>query len=144
MNSDPKPLSIGEVAHLAGVAVDTIRFYEKEGLVPKPARKPSGYRQYQPEVVRNIRFVKAAKGLGFTLTEIRELISLRVTKGGSCADVKQRAVAKLADVDTKLAELQRMRDALVELAASCTGTGPMGVCPFLDALDAQGDSHALS
>jgi MerR family mercuric resistance operon transcriptional regulator len=142
MDSKPRLLSIGEVARGAGVGVETVRFYEKEGLVPKPARKPSGYRQYAPDVVRRLRFVQAAKALGFTLKEIRELLSLRVTKGKTCADVKERAVAKLADVDAKLTELRRMRDALAKLATSCAGTGPTSACPLLDALDAQGDDHA--
>lgn len=91
--------------------------------------------------MRRIRFVQAAKELGFTLKEIRELLTLRVTAGKTCADVKERAVAKLAGVDAKLAELHRVRDALAHLAASCSGAGPTSECPLLDALDAQGDAH---
>ncbi|WP_095961547.1 MULTISPECIES: MerR family transcriptional regulator [Myxococcaceae] len=135
-------LSIGQVARGAGVGVETVRFYEKEGLVPRPARNASGYRQYPADTVRRIRFVQAAKVLGFTLKEILELLSLRVTRGKTCADVKARAVEKLSDVDAKLSELQRVRDALAKLAASCTGTGPTSACPFLDALDSEGTAHA--
>jgi MerR family transcriptional regulator, copper efflux regulator len=142
MTPKPRLLSIGEVARGVGVRVETVRFYEKEGLVPEPTRRSSGHRQYPPDVVRRIRFVQAAKELGFTLKEIRELLALRVARGKTCAHVKQQAVTKLADVDAKLAELQRMRDALARLAASCTGAGPTSACPLLDALDAQGDDHA--
>lgn len=134
MNSD-KPLTIGEVARSTGVGVETVRFYEKQGLIPKPARRPSGYRQYDVDAVRRIRFILAAKAVGFTLKEIRELLSLRVSGRRSCADVKARALAKLAAVDDKLAELQRVREALAHLADTCTGIGPTSACPLLDALD---------
>jgi MerR family mercuric resistance operon transcriptional regulator len=138
---DSSSLTIGQVAKDAGVGVETVRFYEREGLVPAPKRRPSGYRQYPADTVRRIRFVQAAKELGFTLKEIRELLTLRVAAGQTCSDVKERAVAKLADVDAKLADLHRVRDALAHLAVSCTGSGPTGECPFLDALDAQGDAR---
>jgi MerR family copper efflux transcriptional regulator len=142
MDTKPRLLGIGEVARGARIGVETVRFYEREGILPKPTRKPSGYRQYEPEVVQRIRFVQSAKDLGFTLKEIRELLSLRVTRGKTCADVKLRAMAKLAEVDAKLAELQRIREALARLAESCTGAGPTSACPFLDALNIQGDDHA--
>jgi MerR family copper efflux transcriptional regulator len=141
MDSEIRMLTIGEVARSAGIGVETVRFYEKQGLVPKPARKPSGYRQYRPDAIRRIQFVQAAKEVGFTLKEIRDLLSLRVARGKTCGDVRQRALAKLADVDVKLAELKRMRDALAHLAESCTGKGPTSECPLLDALDAQGGRH---
>jgi MerR family mercuric resistance operon transcriptional regulator len=137
---DSASLSIGQVARDAGVGVETVRFYEREGLVPEPKRRPSGYRQYPPDTVRRIRFVQRAKDLGFTLKEIRALLSLRVAADKSCANVRDLAVTKLAEVDRKLAELGRMRVALASLAASCTGEGPTSECPLLDALDAQGGS----
>jgi Hg(II)-responsive transcriptional regulator len=135
------PLTIGQVARRTGVGVETIRFYEKEGLIPAPDRRASGYRQYPTTTLRRIGFIQAAKSLGFTLKEIRDLLALRVARGRTCADVRIRAVAKLADVDSKLAELQRMRTALAHLAASCAGTGPSSECPLLDALDATGVAH---
>jgi Hg(II)-responsive transcriptional regulator len=138
---DSSSLTIGQVAKGAGVGVETVRFYEREGLVPAPKRRPSGYRQYPADTVRRIRFVQAAKDLGFTLKEVRELLSLRVSAGKSCADVRDLAHQKLAAVDAKLVELQRVRTALAELAEACTGSGPTSECPFLDALDAQGDAH---
>ena len=137
---DSTSLSIGEVAKEAGVGVETVRFYEREGLVPEPGRRPSGYRQYPPDTVRLIRFCQRAKELGFTPRGIRELRSLRVASEKTCADVRDLAVAKLTDVDRKLGELARMRAALASLAASCTGEGPTAECPLLDALDVQGGS----
>lgn len=135
---DSSSFSIGQVAKGASVGVETVRFYEREGLVPAPKRRPSGYRQYPPDTVRRIRFVQAAKTLGFTLREIRDLLSLRVAAGRSCADVRKLAKQKLAELDTKLTELQRMRAALARLAESCTGKGPTSECPLLDAIDAEG------
>jgi MerR family mercuric resistance operon transcriptional regulator len=139
---DSSSLSIGRVAKGAGVGVETVRFYEREGLLPAPKRRPSGYRQYPADTVRRIRFVQAAKELGFTLRQIREMLSLRVTAGKTCVDVRKLAHEKLAEVDAKLNELQRMRAALAQLAASCTGKGPASECALADALDAQGDAHA--
>jgi MerR family mercuric resistance operon transcriptional regulator len=129
-------LTIGQVAKNAGVNVETIRFYEREGLIGKPPRRPSGYRQYQPDIVRRIRFIQRAKELGFSLREITELLSLRVARGRSCADVKARASAKIEDVESKIAVLERMKGALTRLTEACAGRGSVGECPILDALDA--------
>lgn len=128
-------LRIGEVAKLARVGVETVRFYEKAGLLPAPPRRPSGYRQYPADTVGRIRFVQAAKRIGFTLREVRELLSLRVSKRRTCAAVRQRATAKIADVDARIAELQRVRSALVHLAANCRQAPSANACPFLEALE---------
>lgn len=136
-----RTLSIGEVARAAGVGVETVRFYEKSDLIGRPARTESGYRQYRPEVVREVQFIRAAKGLGFTLNEIRELLSLRVTKGKACTAVRRRALEKMAAVDAKVAELRRVRDALSELVAACASSESSSSCALLDALDNQGGSH---
>jgi MerR family transcriptional regulator, copper efflux regulator len=130
-----KPLTIGEVARRAGVGVETVRFYERRGLVAKPARKASGYRQYGADVVGRLCFIRQAKGLGFSLKEIAELIGLRRDPDTTCAEVKQRAESKLADIETKIRDLQRMREALLKVMASCWGRGPTSACPILDALD---------
>lgn len=135
-------LRIGQVAKSAGIGVETVRFYEKAGLLPAPPRKASGYRQYPADTVERIRFVQAAKRIGFTLKEIRELLSLRVSKRRTCSDVKQRATTKIADIDARIAELQRVRAALVHLAATCTGSGSTSACPLLDALERGGAPHA--
>jgi MerR family mercuric resistance operon transcriptional regulator len=134
-------LTIGQVAKNAGVNVETIRFYERQGLIGKPPRRPSGYRQYDPGVIRRIRFIQRGKDLGFSLREITELLSLRVARGSTCADVRARALSKMKDIDTKIMVLQGMRGALVRLSEACVGGGPVSECPILDALDAE-DKHA--
>ena len=130
-----KPLTIGKVARQAGVGVETIRFYEREGLIEKPPRRESGYRQYPEETVSRVRFIRRAKELGFTLKEIKELLSLRASPKSQCADVRRRAEAKINDIEQKLRVLQRMKKALVKLTAACGGRGPMTKCPILEALD---------
>ncbi len=130
-------LTIGQVARQAGVGIETIRFYEREGLLEEPLRRPSGYRQYPENVVTRIHFIKRAQQLGFSLKEITELLTLRVDGHTSCEDVKHRTEAKLAEVERKLIELQRMRHALLHVAALCTGQGPASACPMLEALDQQ-------
>jgi MerR family mercuric resistance operon transcriptional regulator len=130
-------LSIGQVARRAGVGVETVRYYEREGLLEEPPRRASGYRQYSEEVVKRIGFIKRAKELGFSLKEIIELLLLRVDAQTSCDEVKQRTEAKIAEVERKVAELQRMRQALLQVHSLCTGPGPTGRCPMLEALDQQ-------
>lgn len=127
--------SIGQVARFAGVGVETVRFYEREGLLEEPTRRASGYRQYSQEAVKHIRFIKRAKLLGFSLKEILELLTLRVDGQTSCEQVKERAAAKLAEVEQKMVELQRMRQALLQVTALCEEEGPKSRCPLLDALE---------
>ena len=117
--------------------METVRFYEREGLLEEPPRRASGYRQYSQEAVKRIGFIKRAKELGFSLKEITELLLLRVDAQTSCDEVKQRTEAKIAEVERKLVELQRMRQALLQVHSLCTGQGPTGRCPMLEALDQQ-------
>jgi MerR family mercuric resistance operon transcriptional regulator len=135
-------MTIGQVARQAGVGVETIRFYEREGLIVEPARRPSGYRQYPPDAVRRIRFVRHAKDLGFTLKEIRELLELRVRPDSRCADVRARVKQKIEDVEARLASLARMKAALLRLSGRCRGRGPTSECPILEELDREGADHA--
>ncbi|MGH8622765.1 MAG: heavy metal-responsive transcriptional regulator [Burkholderiales bacterium] len=130
-------LTIGKVAHSAGLAIDTVRYYEREGLLEKPARTASGYRHYRPDVVARLRFIRQAKELGFSLREIKELLSLRVEAGRSCADVRARAERKIADVEQRVATLMRMKRALAKLASSCSGRAPTSECPILEALESR-------
>ena len=130
-----KPLTIGQVARRADVGVETVRFYERQGLLQEPARKESGYRQFTEDVVARLRFIKRAKELGFSLKEIKELLALRVDPETTCAEVKSRAQAKIVDVEAKILALQRIRKALVKLTTVCRGSGPTSECPILDALD---------
>lgn len=128
-------LTIGKVARGAGLAIDTVRYYEREGLLEKPARTTSGYRHYTTNVVARLRFIRQAKELGFTLHEIKELLSLKVAPGKSCADVKARTEAKIADVEQRIAQLNRIKRALAKLAIACSGRGPTTECPILEALE---------
>ncbi|GMV83933.1 MAG: heavy metal-responsive transcriptional regulator [Planctomycetota bacterium] len=128
-------LTIGKVARQAAVGIETIRFYEREGLIAEPPRRESGYRQYPPETVDRVRFIKRAKELGFSLREIRELLSLRAKPGVGCADIYKRAKKKIDDIKERIRTLQAMRRALSTLMSECTGRGPVSECPILDALD---------
>ena len=130
-------LSIGQVARLSGVGVETVRFYEREGLLEEPPRRASGYRQYSEQVVQRLHFIQRAKRLGFSLKEITELLLLRVDAQTSCDEVRQRTEAKLAEVERKLVELQRMRQALLQVHSLCIGPGPTSACPMLEVLDQQ-------
>jgi MerR family transcriptional regulator, copper efflux regulator len=126
---------IGELANRAGVHIQTVRYYERRGLLPEPERRPSGYREYGPETFDRLHFIRRAQELGFTLTEIRELLALRLDPNTPAAAVKSRAEAKIADIDRKLHDLERIKHALVHLAGRCRGgRGPAGDCPLLDAL----------
>lgn len=133
-----KTLTIGEVARRAGVGVETVRFYEREGLLEEPARRASGYRQFDEGVVGRLRFIRRAKDLGFTLKEIRDLLTLRLAPDTTCAEIKQRAQAKVSDIEAKIRDLQEIRQALLGVTASCSGQGPTSACPILDALDRDG------
>jgi MerR family copper efflux transcriptional regulator len=127
--------SIGQVARLSGVGVETVRFYEREGLLQEPARRASGYRQYSEEAIKQIRFIKRAQQLGFSLKEILELLTLRVDAETECSQAKERAAAKLAEVERKIVELQQMRQALLRVVSLCSEESPKSRCPMLDALD---------
>ena len=130
-----KLLTRGRIAQFAGVSVETVRFYEQEGLLAKPARTPSGYRQYGEDVVARLQFIQRAKEIGFTLNEIKELLSLRVDPDTNCEDVRARAEGKIADIEDKIRTLQRMKKALIRLTQECCEKGGGSECPILDALD---------
>ncbi len=127
-------MKIGTLAKRADVAIDTVRYYERQGLLPAPVRLASGYRDYDSDDVSRLRFIRRAKALGFTLAEIAELLALSARREGDMAGMKAAAQQKLLDVDAKLAELQRIRKGLTELVASCPGHGALEHCPILDAL----------
>jgi MerR family mercuric resistance operon transcriptional regulator len=128
-------LLIGEVARAARVNIQTLRYYERRRLLRPPQREPNGYRRYDGEAVRIVRFVKQAQALGFSLKEIKELLALRLDPRRSCGDVRVRAEAKLADIDQKIAGLRAMKVTLTRFIAACSGRGPVRECPILDALD---------
>jgi len=129
-------LSIGQLAKKAEVNIQTVRYYERRGLLPDPPRRESGYRQYSQSDLARLRFIKHGKELGFSLREIIELLSLRVDPNTTCADVKKRAEAKLVDVEDKILALQRIKEALTHLVGLCRRRGPTSECPILEALEA--------
>ncbi len=129
-------LIIGQLAKRANVNLETIRYYERRELIPKPLRNESGYRQYSQDDVVRIKFIKRAQTLGFSLREIHELLALRMEPGISCAAVKVHVDAKVAEVENKIVSLEQMRETLLRLSKKCTGKGPVGECPFLKELEA--------
>lgn len=135
--SETLNLKTSELADRAGVNVHTVRYYESRGLLPEPPRTRSGYRKYGSEHVAHIRFIKRAQDLGFTLDEIKELLSLRVVPGGG-AEVREKTATKMAEIDRKIDDLQAIRAKLVELAAACDHHGSPDSCRVLHALQDSG------
>ncbi len=130
----PTMLKIGDVARQAELSIDAVRFYEREGLLGRVRRSSAGQRQYDDETVRRLAFVRRATALGFSLAEVKSLLTLRVSARMPCERVRERALAKLTDIDRRIAELQDMRDALARLATGCESGVALGSCPFLDEL----------
>lgn len=131
-------LTTGQLAEAAGVNLESIRFYEGEGLLPKPPRTRSGYRLFPEDAVRRIRSIKRAQELGFSLKEVKELLSIRLDPERTCDDVAHQVDSKLCDIDRKIASLKAMRRALVRLRASCPGGADASHCAILNALDGDG------
>lgn len=134
-------LTIGRAASAAGVNVETVCFYERRGLIPQPRKPQDGYRLYAPDTVERIRFIRKAQEIGFSLREIEELLSLRAHPQADCADVRERAAAKIAEVGRKIAELKRVWKALEKVKASCPGHGALSGCTILEALQASGTAE---
>ncbi len=128
-------LTIGKLAKATGVGVETLRFYERRGLLPEPPRTRAGYRLYPCDAVQWVRFIRRGKALGFSLAEISELLALRVRPGVTCERVRALAETKRADIELRIHELERMHRALGRLAAECAGSGPTADCPIIDALE---------
>jgi Hg(II)-responsive transcriptional regulator len=125
----------GQLAKGAGVNAQTLRYYERRGILARPARTESGYRRYPEEAVRRVRFVKHAQELGFTLTEIEELLRLRDARGRGCGEVRAAAEIKRSAIDDKIAHLRAMRKALDLLVDSCRRNSTERSCPLLEAFD---------
>jgi MerR family copper efflux transcriptional regulator len=134
MTTSNPTLTIGAVAKRVGVAIDTIRYYEREGLLPEPLRRASGYRSYDESAIAQLNFIRRAKLLGFTLEEIRDLLALSADRQRGVEAVKQRAQQRLAEIDMRIAELQRVRNGLEQLVDACPGHGAPEECPILRAL----------
>src|SRR5882724_7077332 len=128
-------LTISRAAERAGVGIETIRFFERRGLIKQPPRpRGGGFRFYGGEIVERICFIRQAQELGFSLREIKELLSLRADPGADCGDVQRQAVIKRAEVNHKIAQLQQIRAALDALIASCPGGGALRACTVIDAM----------
>ena len=124
--------SIGKLAESAGVAIDTVRYYERNGRLQPAGRLASGYRRYGEAELRRLRFIRRAKALGFSLEDIRTLLELSAER--SVAKVKRAAQLKLADIEARIAELERVGAGLRKLIAACPGHGRAEACPILNAL----------
>ena len=130
-------MMIGQLSKISGVGIETIRFYERRGLLPPAGRKSSGYRQYDEQSVARINFIKTAKDLGFTLDDIKDLLSLRVRKESQCSKVKSKAQKKLLETRDKIAELQKIEGVLEKLVETCDERSPTSECPILDCLEGE-------
>lgn len=130
-------LRIGELARQAGLSVETLRYYERRGLIPPPARLASGYRIYPAETLDRLTFIRRGKALGFSLEEIAELLQLEVNPQQSAAQVKTRVDARITAVEEKIRQLQQLKQSLQQLSSRCSGEGSTGDCPILEFLHQQ-------
>ena len=131
-------MTVGNVAKRAEINIDTVRYYERQGLLPKPPRTPSGYRTFDEATVQRLRFIRNAQALGFTLKEIKQLFSLRITVGSTCSDLRDYAESKVADIERKIESLQAMKQALQELVSACSVNGPVSECSVFESLNTDG------
>ena len=125
------------LAERGGVNLQTIRYYEREGLLPKPPRLKSGYRMFPETAVQRVRFIKRAQELGFQLSEVRQLLSIQIDPAKECSDVQRLAKAKVEDIEARIRTLQSMRRVLSNLADACPGRGPSSECPILESMEAK-------
>lgn len=130
-------LSIGQLANQSGIHLETIRYYEREGLMPSPPRKSSGHRAYPTSAARQLRFIKRAQELGFTLAEIRELLALKVEPEQLCTDVVRQVESKIVDIDARIKHLQAMKRVLGQLKDSCSGNCAVAGCPILESFETE-------
>ena len=129
------PMPIGALAAAANVNVQTVRYYERRGLIPKADRTPGGYRQYTGESVARIRFIKRAQDLGFSLREVADLLNLRIRRDTACAEVEAKASSKISLVEQKIGELEAIKSALEDLVDACHANAVTGDCPIIETLE---------
>lgn len=127
--------TVGKLARQARVNVETLRYYERRRLLPKPLRSGANYRVYSPDDLRRVKFIKQAQALGFSLNEIKELLTLRAAPRAKCQDVKRCAMQKINEIEAKLYSLAMMRKNLQKLVDECAGNGPITQCPILESLE---------
>jgi MerR family mercuric resistance operon transcriptional regulator len=128
-----KNLTIGQLAKETGTHVETIRYYERQGLIAEPPRRASGYREFPPEYVDRIRFIKRAQALGFTLKEISQLLAL-ADGSFDCKDIRKFAEEKVKDIETRIHDLQKIKEVLHELIKKCLSKGKLSSCPIIESL----------
>ena len=133
-SNNMKDMSIGAVAKKTGISIDTIRYYERNGLIDEPSRSSSGYRQYPSEALSQIKFIKRGKDLTFTLKEIKELMNLSRDPEASCVDFKDIATGKLDEIDANLLKLKRVKSNLKKLTVACPEKGAIENCPIRTSL----------
>lgn len=127
-------LTRGELAKNAGVNIETIRYYERLGLIPEPLRTKSGYRVFSPEMVRRIRFIKRSQDLGFTLSEINQLLTMTESGGNGCREVREFASHKIKEIELKIRDLQNIKNVLQDLSSKCSDERPIDDCPIIESL----------
>lgn len=137
-------MQIGELAKRAEVPIETVRYYERRGLMSAPSRRPSGYRSYEARDLDRLRFIRRGKALGFSLEEIRELLRLSASADADRGEVRALAQQRLVDVERRLQELQSVREVLADLVHACSGHGPLAGCPIIERVlgeDGEGAHH---
>lgn len=128
-------LRTAEVARQAGVNIETLRFYERKGIIHEPPRRPSGYREYPAETVTRVRFIKRAQELGFSLREIKELLDLTTVPRAKSGGVRRLAEKKVAEIDSKIQDLEAMKRTLMDLLCICDGRSAVTACPIIESLN---------
>lgn len=139
--SEVVEMKIGDLAAQSGVSVQTVRFYERSGLLPEPTRTRAGYREYGIHDLHRLRFIRRAKELGFTLTEVGELLDLRVDPHRTADDVRERALLKIRTTQAKIRDLRRIQQALRRLVDRCEAHGSPDECALMHAI---GDDEPVS
>jgi len=136
-----KGLTISELAKNAGVNIETIRYYERLGLISEPPRTESGYRIFPPEVIQRIRFIKRSQDLGFTLSEIKKLLSMTESESSGCREVRLFASQKIKEIEFKIRDLQSIKSVLQDLSSRCPDQGPVHSCPIVERLSEGGEEN---
>lgn len=130
-----RSLTIGRLAREAGVNLETVRYYERRGLLPRPPRSESGYRLFPEGSTGRLKFIRRAQELGFSLSEIRELLALRVSRTAKGTDVRRRAETKIGEIEAKIKSLESMKKTLRKLTRACGRCGPIAECPIIESLE---------
>ncbi len=131
--ADQRKPTIGVVSELTGCRIETIRYYERIGLLPEPERSPGGFRLYSDDHIKRLTFIRRARALGFHLDEVRELLSLVNANAYTCAEVREITLNHLAEIERKIADLAKLQATLKAMAAQCEG-GHVPDCPIIDVL----------